>query len=152
MPMVVHPKIARYIIPEAEQSDRLKQYCEAQLEESVEDRAAAEIYKAQLKSTLTSYKLLCDMVPVEEARMVLPNASAVNIIWTVNARSLANFIAQRECLRNVGEMIHIASRLHQFLKTSWPAFGKAIGPECMFTKCNQGKMTCGEPYKRMNDD
>ena len=152
MPMIVHPEIARHIIPKSEQSDRLKQYCEEQSVTSKEEKAAAKLVETQLESILTSYKLLCDNIPIEEARMVLPNASAVNLIWTVNARSLANFITQRECKRNVSEMMHVASRLHQFLLTSWPAFGKAIGPECMFTKCNQGKMTCGEPYRRLSDD
>ena len=29
-------------------------------------------------------------IPKEEARQVLPNAKAVNLMWTVNARSLVN--------------------------------------------------------------
>lgn len=101
-----------------------------------------------LRHALESYKTLVDMgAPKEEARQCLPNAAAVNLLWTVNARSLINFFEQRECNRNVEEMVIFAQRLHQVLLANWPEFAKLLGPYC-FTrgKCNQGKMCCGNPW------
>jgi len=89
-------------------------------------------------------------VPAEEARQILPNAAAVNIIWTVNARSLLNFFEQRLCKRNVAEMQIVAQKIWAEVYNYWPEFAELCGPYCYPTgECNQRKMGCGEPYERV---
>ena len=94
-----------------------------------------------------------NMLPREEARQVLPNASAVNLMMTINARSLLNFIKQRICRRNVEEMRIFADRLVELIGRTWPAFAKCLGPYCFYLgKCNQGKMSCNKLWEVTLDD
>ena len=81
------------------------------------------------------------MTRPEEARQILPNSKAVNILWTINARSLINFFHQRLCYRNVEEMRIFADRMHAVCMGWFPQLFQFVGPECTFMKrCNQGKM------------
>ena len=93
------------------------------------------------------------MLPREEARQVLPNASAVNLMMTINARALLNLVKQRICRRNVEEMRIFADRLVERIQPTWPAFAKCLGPYCFYLgKCNQGKMSCNKLWEVTLDD
>ena len=88
-------------------------------------------------------------VPKEEARQVLPNAMAVNLIWTVNARSLYNFMRLRMCLRNVAEIRIFSDKVLSLVQEWWPEYAEVLGPPCFVDgECNQGFMSCGKIYKR----
>jgi len=106
--------------------------------------------KKSLDQAIEQYIYLVDQmdIPPEEARQVLPNAAAVNLIWTVNARALANFFEQRLCHRNVEEMQVIADKILDQVYETWFDYAACVGPTCYTQrKCNQGAMSCGEPYK-----
>lgn len=93
------------------------------------------------------YKYLISVgIPKEEARQVLPNAKAVNILWTVNARSLINFFNQRLCLRNVEEMQIFAATMHKVCINWFPElFKDLVGPDCwILGGCRQGRMKAKE--------
>lgn len=95
------------------------------------------------------YKYMIDNgVPKEEARQILPNAAAVNMLMTWNARSLLNFFEQRCCNRNVEEMRIFANRLRRALMTKWPKLVVHMGPQCHIKRCKQGHMKCSEEYWR----
>lgn len=99
------------------------------------------------------YMVEFECLPREEARQCLPNASAVNLMMTINARSLLNMVKQRICRRNVEEMQIFASRLIDQVTLTWPAFGACLGPYCFYLgKCNQGKMSCGRLWEVNIDD
>jgi thymidylate synthase (FAD) len=86
-------------------------------------------------------------VPVWEARQILPNATACIILWTINARSLINFLNLRLCRRNVPEMHIFAQNVHRVCSSWWPELFNWIGADCaMKGKCTQGRMSCGNPY------
>lgn len=104
-----------------------------------------------LRSAVKSYISAVDNgIPNYEARQLLPNASACNILMTINARSLVNLFQQRLCNRNTFEIQRFAVLLLYMAKTWWPEFFQWIGPYCaMHGKCNQGRMSCGKPWKRM---
>lgn len=83
--------------------------------------------------------------PVHEARQILPNASAVNILITCNARSLVTFLRQRRCVRNVPEMVHFADLLQKACMLWFPELFTHVGAPCfMDGKCNQGRMMAEE--------
>jgi len=115
-----------------------------------------EKYKEEMEfacqTAFTIYRSLVDKgVRKEEARQVLPNAAAVNLLWTVNARSLINFFRQRLCLRNVKEMRMFAQRLLSLAEPTFPELFKHVGPQCYEGKCKQGKMSCGiGPWVKWN--
>lgn len=99
--------------------------------------------------TYASYnKLTAQGVPKEEARQVLPNASTVNIMWTINARSLVNFLKLRLCKRNVMETRIVATRILKIVRDHYPELFNHVGPQCFMDQCKQGFMRCGEePWK-----
>lgn len=80
----------------------------------------------------------------EEARQVLPNASAVNILWTIDARNLFYFLRQRLCNRNVMEMRIFATKILEIVKNVFPELFAWAGPQCHEDVCMQGKMQCKE--------
>lgn len=85
-------------------------------------------------------------VPPEEARQVLPNAMAVNILLTVNARSLLNIFNLRLCNRNTDEMRIIVNKMWWAVEPVWRSFANECGPDCISysSSCKQGKMRCAE--------
>jgi thymidylate synthase (FAD) len=86
-------------------------------------------------------ELIAQGVPPEEARQILPNAKAVNILWTINVRSLINFLNQRLCERNVEEMTTFASYVYIKCLDWWPELFQVVGPQCrMPGECRQGRM------------
>jgi len=115
--------------------------------------SANDDYRQLLDEAYNNYLLLKSRgEPNEEARQVLPNAAAVNILWTINARSLALFLRQRLCLRNVLEMQVFANKVHALAIEHFPELFLNIGPQCFMDTCKQGKMTCGDAtwsYKRL---
>ena len=108
-----------------------------------------------LRASSFSYATMLEdnILPREEARQVLPNASAVNLMMTINARSALNLVKQRICRRNVEEMRIFADRLVELIGLTWPAFAKCLGPYCFYLgKCNQGKMSCNKLWEVTLDD
>jgi len=96
-------------------------------------------------------KLLKDGMPKEEARQVLPNAAAVNLLWTVNARSLITFLKQRLCMRNVKEMQIFANKVLSLVTPVFPEIFNHVGPQCFKSMCKQGRLECGVgPWVRWN--
>ena len=85
--------------------------------------------------------LLNEGVAKEEARQVLPNAAAVNLIVTADARNLMYFLRQRRCERNVAEMKQVADALWHVCKDWFPELFTLVGAPCVMDgQCNQGKM------------
>ena len=96
-----------------------------------------------------AYSSACERGIVKEvARQVLPNAASVNILWTVDARNLYNFIVMRLCERNVPEMVTFAYNLRAQACSWWPELFEEAGPHC-YTHgcCNQGKMQAAQCKK-----
>jgi len=84
------------------------------------------------------------LMPKEEARQVLPNAAAVNIMWTINARSLALFLRHRLCNRNVAEMKNFAETVLSLVSGHFPELFLWVGPQCSDGSCKQGHLRCKE--------
>lgn len=81
--------------------------------------------------------------PREEARMVLPNSKCVNGLWTINARSLLNFLRIRLCERNVQEMVLFAHNVKEECMKWCPEIFKHAVPDCESELgCRQGRMAC----------
>lgn len=81
---------------------------------------------------------------IEDARFVLPNACDTKMIVTMNARSLQNFFRHRCCNRAQWEIREVAEQMLQLVCSVAPNIFKNAGPSCLFGKCPEGQMTCGE--------
>lgn len=84
---------------------------------------------------------------IEDARYVFPNACETKIVFTMNARSLLNLFKLRSCNRAQWEIRELSDKMLIECKKIAPNLFKYAGASCMFGKCPEGKMTCGNPRK-----
>jgi len=84
--------------------------------DSISENSDAEVHFTSIMKTLQSYyDVLRDAgVPAEDARSVLPNAAATNLVMTVNLRALLDFYAKRKAGRGAqSEITQLAERLRE---------------------------------------
>ena len=76
---------------------------------------AIEIFESHMHHAQDTYnKLRKAGVPAEDARSVLPNAAATNLVMTVNLRALLDFYAKRKVGRGAqSEITQLAERLRE---------------------------------------
>ncbi len=86
-------------------------------------------------------------IPAEDARYVLPNASATKIVLTMNARELRHFFALRCCNRAQWEIRDMACRMLKLAKEVAPVLFEDAGPNCVKGVCSEMK-PCGNPWKK----
>jgi len=83
------------------------------------------------KAIKNCYKTYCDLLelgePMEKARYILPNASYISAYWTINARSLINFINLRVCVRALPEMRDFAMEVLRIVRKACPEIFNKIG-------------------------
>jgi thymidylate synthase (FAD) len=92
-------------------------------------------------------EMLMAGVAAEDARYILPQASATKIIMTMNARELLHFFSLRCCNRAQWEIREMACRMLALAKEIAPVIFKNAGPSCMRTKCAEA-YPCGNPWER----
>lgn len=83
----------------------------------------------------------------EDARYVLQNSCGVNLIVTMNARSLLNFFELRCCKRAQWEIRALANAMLILVKQVAPNLFAAAGPSCVRGECSEGPMSCGNPVR-----
>lgn len=76
----------------------------------------------------------------EDARFVLPNACNTQLICTMNARSLKNFLTLRCCTRAQWEIRDVAYKMLKEVKKVAPILFEKAGPNCFRGPCMEGKM------------
>ena len=92
-------------------------------------QAARELFLKNIESNLEAYEeLLAQGLPRESARYILPFCQAVGIYhFTMNLRSLLNFLSLRLCVRAAPEMRSIASQLYFRLGEEMPIIQGLVG-------------------------
>ena len=103
-----------------------------------------ETYRETMEVIWKEYNKLLEMgIPTEDARYVLPNAACTNIMVTMNARSLLNFIELRCCLHAQWEIRALANQMLQEAKKVAPTIFKHAGPACKTKQvCPEKKKDC----------
>ena len=96
---------------------------------TLDNRQLVEIYKKSLDQSYAVYhRLLENGVAREMARMVLPVAQYTQFHWTVNARSLMNFLSLRMDSHAQQEIRDYANAIAEIFKArmpwTWEAFSK----------------------------
>ncbi|MGL5314705.1 MAG: FAD-dependent thymidylate synthase [Peptostreptococcaceae bacterium] len=81
---------------------------------------------------------------IEDARYVFPNACETKMVFTMNTRSLYNFLHHRCCERAQWEIRELATQMLRELKQVAPILFKKSGPNCVKGPCPEGNMTCGD--------
>ena len=140
---LVRHRIASY----SQQSQRHVDLREAEfvIPESVRNNAEAlEAFNAAMRAAAEAYsKLLGLGIPPEDARFVLPNATATNIVVTMNARELLHFFGLRCCLKAQWEIRALANAMLELAKSAAPRIFERAGPYCLYKGiCFEGDRGC----------
>ncbi len=152
---LTHQLVRHRIASYSQQSQRYVKIVEPQvvLPASMEkDPGRKERFQALMTDIWSLYRELVEAgVPVEDARYILPNATATNITITMNARSLLNFFAIRCCTRAQWEIRDLACRMLELVKTKAPVIFRKAGPSCVVLGyCPEGEKSCGR-YPTLED-
>ena len=96
-----------------------------ELDENVRESVQKEFLKAMedaRKHYARIYEMLGDRPAVakEVARYVLPMATHTHYIWSINARSLINFLMLRLCVRAAPEMRELAKKVRSIVVEVYP--------------------------------
>lgn len=110
-----------------------------------ENPEARELFEIAMRSAEDAYRGLMELgIPKEDARFVLPNACATNILFTMNARELRHFFRLRCCNRAQWEIRELARDMLALVKKAAPLLFGDAGPACVHGSCPEGNMTCGK--------
>ncbi len=80
----------------------------------------------------------------EDARFVLPNASATRMLVTMNARELLHFFSLRCCMRAQWEIRALAWEMLREAYRVAPTLFAQAGPGCLNSGCPEGSRSCGQ--------
>ena len=106
--------------------------------------AGEKIFRDQMAQIQAAYNELLKIVPAEDARYVLPNATETKLVVTYNARSLLHFFELRCCQRAQWEIRQLADLMLREVRKVAPLIFKKAGPTCVTQGiCFEGKMSCG---------
>lgn len=121
------------------------------------DPEALRIFTGAMKAAREAYDRLVEMgrerglekeAIQEDARFVLPNAAETRIVVTMNARELRHFFHVRCCRRAQWEINTLAWRMLFLVRDAVPLLFRKTGAACLYGKCSEGKMYCGEDYTK----
>jgi len=102
------------------------------------------VFKETMEEINQAYQKLVELVPKEDARFVLPQASETKIVFTFNARSLLNFFEHRLCQRAQWEIRHLGRLMLMEVKKVAPVLFAKAGPTCETAGiCYEGEFSCG---------
>lgn len=122
---------------------------------------ALEMYKKSIINDFDSYKDITSILKqkyiaegiddksaqkkaLEDARFALPNACETKIVMTMDARNLINFFEKRCCNRAQWEVREVANQMLDLVLEVAPNLFAKAGAKCVFGKCPEGKMSCGQ--------
>lgn len=93
-------------------------------------------------------ELINSGIPAEDARYLLPNAVATQVVVSMNFRSLRNFFAERCCNRAQWEIRVIANQMLETCRSLYPCVFEDVGPHCMKLKhCPEAKPCGKQPWR-----
>lgn len=117
---------------------------------SVEDSGMEGEFDKAVKEAFDAYSKLVELgIPAEDARYLLPNACETKIVVTMNIRELMHFFELRCCNRAQWEIREVACRMLELVRPTAPFIFKQAGPGCVKGRCPEGKMTCGDPWDKV---
>ena len=107
-----------------------------------------DVWEEHMESISELYRELLDGgIPEEDARYILPNACATNIVITMNARELRHFFAVRCCERAQWEIRELANKMLKICKGVSPTIFDDAGPSCVRDGFCREQRSCGRAPK-----
>jgi thymidylate synthase (FAD) len=114
------------------------------------DPELSAIFNTAIDTAYNTYAQLVEAgIPAEDARYVLPNACITKIVVTMNVRELLHFFEVRCCRRAQWEIQELAIKMLELVEPTAPYIFMDAGAPCRRGPCAEGKMSCGEPFERV---
>ena len=108
-----------------------------------------EVYDDLMEEIGLVYRMLtASGVPEEDARYVLPNACATNIMITMNGRELRHMAEERMCSRAQWEIRELVSEMVRLAKEKAPVLFEDAGPKCIRLGYCPEARSCGRTPRR----
>ena len=119
---------------------------------TVADNAeTSALFDEAIECVTRAYRMLVEAgVPAEDARYLLPNAAETKIVITMNVRELLHFFELRCCNRAQWEIRDLAWKMLELARPTAPYIFADAGAPCVHGTCPEGKMTCGNPFPRVD--
>ena len=112
---------------------------------------ASAVFDEAMAAAEQAYASLMELgIPAEDARYLLPNACETKIVITMNVRELLHFFELRCCNRAQWEIREMAWKMLELARPTAPYIFADAGAPCIHGVCPEGKMTCGNPYPRVD--
>ena len=152
---LTHQLVRHRIASFNQQSQRYVKFADGKVDyvvpESVaEDPQKRALFDQAMEGAVAAYTKLVEAgVEAEDARYLLPNAVETKIVVTMNARELYHFFTVRCCNRAQWEIRELAWKMLDLVRAQAPYVFADAGPACVRGVCTEGKMTCGNPYNRV---
>lgn len=110
---------------------------------------ALEDFYTHLYAVEDEYRELIDAgIPAEDARYLLPNATATQVVVSMNFRSLLHFFSERCCNRAQWEIRDIANQMLEQCKQLYSCVFEHAGPHCKrIGHCPEAKPCGKQPWK-----
>lgn len=110
-----------YVVPDTVTSDKTREVFDVVTEES-DTLTALDAFVSAMTAAQDYYDTLRSLgVPAEDCRAVLPNATACNLVLTVNLRALLDFYAKRKAGRGAqSEIAGLAEDLRKAVESVEP--------------------------------
>ena len=110
---------------------------------------AKDWYLKSCNEAMKTYEgFVADGIDRDTAGYVAPQGLRNILIMQANHEAWAQFIRARACHRNTNEMQFVALRMWETLQNE-SKYGDDlfdfVGPDCVYGRCREGKMSCGEP-------
>lgn len=97
-----------------------------------------EEFLAAMEKCRRYYERLLALVPAEDARFVLPQATETKFVVTMNARELLHFFSLRLCRRAQWEIRQLAEKMLELVRPLAPTVFEKAGPPCSEGLCPEG--------------
>ena len=139
----------------ASYSVKRQRYCGVQAEwivpETIKEAGLTARYIEMCNECFGAYcHFLAHDIPEEDARYVIPQGAACDLIITMNARELRHFFSMRCCKRAQKEIRDLALRMLELCQIAAPQIFADAGAGCVRGACPEGKKCCGKPWERVD--
>ena len=96
--------------------------------------------------SMDDYKKAVKYIGNDAAGYMAPQGMRNVLLISALPYELKHIISQRSCNRNTLETQYVMLKIWEQLWDLSPMFRHGCGPECMQQGCQEGRMTCGDPY------
>lgn len=117
------------------------------------DTDYTSMYLNQCKAAMNVYHIIAEDTDNDTAGYAAPQGLRNILIMQANHQAWDYFIRLRGCSRNTVETQYVTMLIWEaLLQTPYGEefFGRS-GPDCMNSRCREGKMSCGVPLKYSTD-